>query len=146
VQTNQSTVECTGDSCNNAQFHTSAMYCEAYSACSSSWFFTCSCCDGYKSNCGGQPSCEAADFCSNTFLGKTCKSWGNPRCADVDVPETGVDVQICDDGNCANAALTGHVLCDNKNNAAATATCQGADFSEAVAVCDAGACQRSNFV
>lgn len=148
LQTNQSTIECLGDSCNSAQFHASAVYCEAYSACSSARYFTCSCCDGYASNCGGLPSCEAAaDFCSNTFLGRTCKEWGNPACADVaTVTETGAAVQICDNGNCANAALTGNVLCDNKNNAAATATCQGATFSDALAVCDAGACQRSNFV
>ena len=146
VQVNQSKIDCLEAACESAQFHSSAVYCEDYSTCTTSLFFTCSCCDGYSTICGNQPSCQAVAFCSDLFLGRTCKEWGNPACADVSVAETGVDVLICDGGNCANAALTGSVLCDNKNNAAAIFTCQGANFTNATVVCDSGACQRSNFM
>jgi len=147
IQSNQSTIECLSNACDNAQFHASAVFCEPYYACGSAWYFECSCCDGYSSSCGTAPSCQDTSFCSNLYLGKTCKEWGNPVCADVpNVDETGVVVEICDGDSCVGSSLTGSILCDNKNNAAATATCSGAAFSNATAICDAGACPLAEFV
>ena len=58
VQSNQSTIECLSNACDNAQFHASAVFCEPYYACGSAWFFECNCCDGYSSSCGTAPSCQ----------------------------------------------------------------------------------------
>jgi len=66
-------------------------------------------------------------------------------CATVNVEPSGVEVQVYDNGSAANTALTGNIWCDNKNNPAATVTCQQATFTDAQVYCDSGACRQSDF-
>jgi len=104
-----STVECIQDlSCKRAIFHRSEVLCSelGYSVCGGNskfiaskvicedgWetcgsygtkasFDPCSCCNGPRCP-DGVPRCSGSglhDFCSSTYLGKTCKDWGNPAC------------------------------------------------------------------
>ena len=143
---NKTMVTCNGDSCDTSDFHTSAVTCSDYDSCDTSTWSQCSCCDGVGC-AGGTTGCgNPAGFCSIEVIGLTCKEWGNPICDGVTVTETGVSVTICDMGNCASTLFSdAFVYCDNKDNSAATKTCQSATFQNSEAVCDSGACLNANF-
>ena len=126
-----STVHCHGTSdhnCESAQFFASAVACErgGYNpSCEYSYFYPCSCREKTGGGGTGGPMCydsitgKADDFCSSTFLGRTCKDWGNPVCDDIKVPSLspiheasecsiGEEIVLCDttnkysSRNCAN--------------------------------------------
>ena len=143
---NKTMVTCSDDTCDNSDFHTSAVTCSDYDSCDTSTWSQCSCCDGLGC-AGGTTGCgDPAGFCSIEVIGRTCKEWGNPICDGVTVTETGVSVTICDMGNCASTLFSdAFVYCDNKDNSAATKTCQSATFQNSEAVCDSGACLNANF-
>jgi len=64
----------------------------------------------------------------------------------VDASIESAEVVICDKGNCAGAEFTSaSVLCNNKDNAAVVATCEGASFQDSLIHCVAGACQNADF-
>ena len=99
-----STIECVQTmSCNRAKFRQSEVHCssleqmtcygaeaeasvvtceDGLNTCTGMSFDACSCCDG--PDCPrGTPRCSGSglqEFCSSTYLGKTCKEWGNPAC------------------------------------------------------------------
>jgi len=130
-------------------FYGSQVSCDGFSACSSSFLFSCSCCTGYACD-GVVPSCtsDPVGFCASQFLRRTCKDWGNPVCDTITVDPLieSVDVIICDKGNCAGMDFSlASVFCNNKNNAAVPATCANAIFQDSLVVCVAGACQNAAF-
>ena len=90
----RSTVSCSNvtGSCHLARFFASAVDCAAESSCTGrqeeNWY-QCSCCTNPLYCPPGVPSCSpgnnATEFCNSTYLGKTCKDWGNPVCRDIEV-------------------------------------------------------------
>ena len=144
---NRTTASCSGDSCDNSDFYASAITCSSFDSCDNSGMYF-SCCDG--SGCPSSAlSCDDTDgFCSNLFLGRTYKDWGNPICASVSTTTSSVrdEVVICRSGDCASTQFDdASVYCDNKDNAASTRVCQSATFSNSLVYCEAGACQTSSF-
>eukprot|EP00563_Minutocellus_polymorphus_P002529 CAMPEP_0181040278 /NCGR_PEP_ID=MMETSP1070-20121207/10959_1 /TAXON_ID=265543 /ORGANISM="Minutocellus polymorphus, Strain NH13" /LENGTH=539 /DNA_ID=CAMNT_0023118269 /DNA_START=674 /DNA_END=2289 /DNA_ORIENTATION=+ len=75
--------------CRDAKFIASAVTCQdGYYTCDEDEFYPCSCCKSPSPDCHAEPCFDrmtrtADSFCSSTFLGKTCKDWGNPICGDV---------------------------------------------------------------
>lgn len=73
------------DACVYARFVGTAVECPG-DHCTDSDGYYCSCCNG-PSCPGDVASCsdDVDAFCAQTFLGRTCKDWGNPVCASVSV-------------------------------------------------------------
>ena len=97
-----------GDSCESSTFYRSVIELESECKSCTFWFSAvstnrpfnayleptfgfCSCCSDTsgEGNCPeGVPSCDEDnlyDFCATSRLGMSCKDWGNPLCADIDI-------------------------------------------------------------
>lgn len=60
---------------------------------------------------------------------------------------TGQDVIFCGQGDCVQDVFDGKtVLCDNKNNTGAVATCEAIDVQNSFVGCEAGTCNNSTFI
>lgn len=141
-----SLVECLGsDSCNyETEFYAAATTCEGGS-CSDAYFYACSCCDG-----GGCPtdipSCldDPIGFCSSTYLGISCKDWGNPVCAAFVEPVIGRQQEepnplqplICRSYNeCREASITSSgVFCTSN-------ACKDTQMTDSIVECAGDSCQ-----
>jgi len=176
---NASTVECVGQSsCSSATFHRSDVTCsdqkdyacmsakffasavtclDGFYTCSEDGFYPCFCCKSLSPDCHAEPCFDrmtgtADSFCSSTFLGKTCKDWGNPICGDVSVANPpplhpaslcslGEDVAVCDstDRGCNNFEIEDcSVYCYD--------ACQNADITDSTVECDGrSSCKSATF-
>lgn len=124
-----SDVDCSSSQCSRSDFIGSAVNCDGDAMCRGVEF-RCSCCNG-KSCPDGVPSCtgdEILKFCSETFLERTCKDWGNPACKDVFV-ETLPPLRA------AETCSLGDEI-----NICATESCKDLEVDRCAVLCDDGAC------
>ena len=174
------------DACYRTNFLSSAVECEGLASCPNlngsplpQYFHRCSCCSGAGlcpstdviASCSSSNS-TADDFCKSTYLGRTCKDWGNPICDDINVTSPpplhpastcllGEDVALCEENirdcngiNITNCSVDCYDACNGANITDSTVecvkygSCNDASFRRSKVTCSfrEDACYRTNFL
>ena len=152
-----SVVTCRDESCQSAVFKSSRVYCEIGSFCEGADFFGCSCCEGPGcplTDSLGYPlatcdnSTDVATFCASSYLGATCKDWGNPICEDIPDPIANITDPITNITDpIANitdpiANITGPQATEPTPVFCHREDCEGTGFKDSAAICHSHSCNK----